>query len=89
MSPTETTLDISTLSQLHKNLFWEIESHQSVEVDLKNVNEIDFSTIQLFIAAALYAFAQKKEMTYVNLQAQPTKAIKLLGADTLLGVVHG
>lgn len=89
MCPTQTTLNISTLPQLHKDLFWEIESRQSTQIDLKHVHEIDFSTIQLFIAASLYASSQEKHITYSNLHPQPLEAIKILGANTLLEISHG
>lgn len=85
----ETKLTIHNITQLHKDLFWEIESRQSTELDLEKIKEIDFAVIQLFIAAKLHAKSQNKSFKLSSLQAQPLEVISLLGVDKLLEVPHG
>ncbi|WP_044618366.1 STAS domain-containing protein [Gynuella sunshinyii] len=71
-----------------KNLLTEaIDSHSDIALQLASVNKIDTTAVQLLIALKQKLESQNNRLILSEPSEQVLKVVKLLGVNTLLGLV--
>jgi len=78
-------LNIYEVESLHQMLLKEFEQ-ESVLVDMKNVNKIDMSVIQLFISTQNSCKNSSKEFGLKNVNSEVIQILKSCKCDFLLGL---
>lgn len=77
-------LNIYEVESLHQKLLKEFES-ESVSIDMKNVNKIDMSVIQLFVSIRKSCLDSLKQFELQNVTSEVLKILEDSACNFLVG----
>lgn len=78
-------LNIYEVESLHQEILKEFDAG-SICIDMKNVNKIDMSVIQLLVSARKSCQNYSKDFELKNVSSEVLEIIKSSACDSLLGV---
>jgi anti-anti-sigma factor len=87
MTIEEDKFTIHKIREIYKKINTEFESSNQLKIDMKNVDEIDLSGLQLLISAKKSCEKNKKDFLLVNIKDELLYAFELSGVDSVLGVM--
>lgn len=80
------SLTIHKAREFHTFLLDELKSNDILRLDMKNVNAIDASCVQLLIACKKSCNEQNKSLQLLNISDELVDVFSILGADLFLEV---
>lgn len=79
-------LTISQIRKIYQTILDEFNSNEKLSIDLKNVDEIDLSGLQLLVSLKKSCHKQNKEFSIHNLKDELLYSFELSGLDSHLEV---
>ena len=77
---------IREVKQLHKEILEFLEKNPVIEIDFKNIDEIDMSGIQLLISMKSYCEKENKEFKIIHIKDDLLYSFELTGTNSILGL---
>jgi len=77
---------IHKIRDIYKILKDDFESNNSMSIDMKNIDEIDLSGLQVLLSLKKSCDSQNKKFELINIKDEVLYAFELTGTNTVLGI---
>jgi anti-anti-sigma factor len=79
-------ITIHKIRDIYQNIKEKFDTSNNITIDMKNIDEIDLSGLQLLISLKKSCDKENKEFQLINIKDELLYSFELSGTDEILGI---